>query len=59
ERDAAAAGTWPAGWPPWAGAPIDHVLADARAWDVVAFSVLHPAGGSDHRPVLAVLRPAG
>ncbi|WP_162605897.1 endonuclease/exonuclease/phosphatase family protein [Jiangella aurantiaca] len=59
ERDAAAVGTWPAGWPSWAGAPIDHVLADARAWDVVAFSVLDPAGGSDHRPVLAVLRPAG
>ncbi|SDU55234.1 endonuclease/exonuclease/phosphatase family protein [Jiangella alkaliphila] len=58
-RDAAGAGTWPAGWPTWAGAPIDHVLADARAWDVVAFSVLDAAGGSDHRPVLAVLRPAG
>ncbi|MBB5785828.1 endonuclease/exonuclease/phosphatase family protein [Jiangella mangrovi] len=59
ERDAAAVGTWPATWPWWAGAPIDHVLADARAWEVVSFSVLGAAGGSDHRPVLAVLRPAG
>lgn len=59
ERDAAAVGTWPAGWPRWAGAPIDHVLADARAWEVVSFSVLDAVGGSDHRPVLAVLRPAG
>jgi endonuclease/exonuclease/phosphatase (EEP) superfamily protein YafD len=59
ERDAAAVGTWPATWPWWAGAPIDHVLADARAWEVVSFSVLDGAGGSDHRPVLAVLRPAG
>jgi endonuclease/exonuclease/phosphatase (EEP) superfamily protein YafD len=58
-RDAAGVGTWPAGWPSWAGAPIDHVLADARAWDVVRFSVLDPAGGSDHRAVLAVLRPTG
>ncbi|WP_158564260.1 endonuclease/exonuclease/phosphatase family protein [Jiangella anatolica] len=58
-RSAAGAGTWPAGWPSWAGAPIDHVLADARAWSVVSFSVLDAAGGSDHRPVLAVLRPAG
>ncbi|SDT52748.1 endonuclease/exonuclease/phosphatase family protein [Jiangella sp. DSM 45060] len=58
-RAAAGTGTWPAGWPRWAGAPIDHVLADARAWDVVSFSVLDAAGGSDHRPVLAVLRPAG
>lgn len=58
-RDAAGVGTWPAGWPARAGAPIDHVLADARAWDVVSFSVLGAAGGSDHRPVLAVLRPAG
>jgi endonuclease/exonuclease/phosphatase (EEP) superfamily protein YafD len=59
ERDAAAVGTWPAGWPWWAGAPIDHVLADSRAWEVVSFSVLDAAGGSDHRPVLAVLRPTG
>lgn len=58
-RDAAGVGTWPAGWPSWAGAPIDHVLADARAWDVAAFSVLDAPGGSDHRPVLAVLRPTG
>lgn len=58
-RNAAAVGTWPAGWPWWAGAPIDHVLADARAWEVVSFSVLDAVGGSDHRPVLAVLRPVG
>lgn len=59
ERNAAAVGTWPAAWPWWAGAPIDHVLADGRAWSVVSFSVLGAVGGSDHRPVLAVLRPAG
>ncbi|WP_053203309.1 endonuclease/exonuclease/phosphatase family protein [Jiangella muralis] len=58
-RSAAGTGTWPAGWPSWAGTPIDHVLADARTWDVVSFSVLDATGGSDHRPVLAVLRPTG
>ncbi|HEY9409526.1 MAG TPA: endonuclease/exonuclease/phosphatase family protein [Jiangellaceae bacterium] len=56
ERDAAAVGTWPATWPAWLGAPIDHVLVDARTWDVVSFSVLDAHPGSDHRPVLAVLR---
>ena len=55
-RDAAAVGTWPTTWPAWAGAPIDHVLVDGRAWDVVSFSVLDAVGASDHRPVLAVLR---
>lgn len=54
QRGAGAVGTWPA----WAGAPIDHVLADGRTWDVTRFSVLDPVGGSDHRPVVAVLRRA-
>lgn len=52
----AAVGTWPAGWPAWAGTPIDHVVVDGREWDVAGFRVLDAVGGSDHRPVLAVLR---
>ncbi|PSL01909.1 endonuclease/exonuclease/phosphatase (EEP) superfamily protein YafD [Haloactinopolyspora alba] len=55
-RDAAATGTWPADLPRWLGAPIDHVLVDARTWRVEAFHVLDARGGSDHRPVVAVLQ---
>ena len=57
---AAAVGTWPAILPPLLGAPIDHVLATDR-WDVVGFRVdsSRDGSGSDHRPVIALLRPAG
>ncbi|TDE08784.1 endonuclease/exonuclease/phosphatase family protein [Jiangella asiatica] len=56
QAGAGAVGTWPADWPTWAGAPIDHILADSRTWEVTGFSVLAAVGDSDHRPVLAVLR---
>ncbi|KGM03581.1 endonuclease/exonuclease/phosphatase family protein, partial [Cellulomonas cellasea] len=54
---AAALGTWPAALPSWLSAPIDHVLVDAEVWAVVGFDVLGAVGGSDHRPVVAHLRP--
>lgn len=64
-RDAArttgdgAVGTWPATLPPLLGAPIDHVMATTE-WDIAGFEVItsEDAAGSDHRPVLALLRPA-
>lgn len=56
---AAAVGTWPTLLPSLLGAPIDHVLATA-AWEPVDFRVLesHDDAGSDHRPIVATLRPA-
>ncbi|MBB2921503.1 endonuclease/exonuclease/phosphatase family protein [Cellulomonas cellasea] len=54
---AAALGTWPAAMPSWLSTPIDHVLVDPEVWDVVGFDVLPAVGGSDHRPVVAHLRP--
>jgi endonuclease/exonuclease/phosphatase (EEP) superfamily protein YafD len=56
----AAVGTWPTAFPPLLGAPIDHVMATAD-WKVVGFRVIgsHDGDGSDHRPVVALLRPAG
>ena len=41
------------------GAPIDHVMATPD-WQIVGFRVIgsHDGDGSDHRPVLAQLRPA-
>lgn len=54
---AAALGTWPAGMPSWLSTPIDHVLVDPDVWEVVGFDVLGAVGGSDHRPVVAHLRP--
>lgn len=56
EAGAAAVGTWPAHIPSVLAAPIDHVLVDGRAWQVVAFHVLPAVGDSDHRPIVAVLR---
>ena len=55
----AAVGTWPTRMPALLGAPIDHVLA-TDAWEVVGFRVIesHDGSGSDHRPVVAQLRPA-
>jgi endonuclease/exonuclease/phosphatase (EEP) superfamily protein YafD len=56
----AAVGTWPAALPALLGAPIDHVMATAN-WRVTGFRVIqsHDGDGSDHRPVLAQLSPAG
>jgi endonuclease/exonuclease/phosphatase (EEP) superfamily protein YafD len=55
----AAVGTWPTSIPALLGAPIDHVMATAN-WDFVGFRVIasHDGFGSDHRPVVAQLRPA-
>lgn len=54
----AAVGTWPTAFPQLLGAPIDHVMATPD-WEVVGFRVIgsHDGDGSDHRPVLAQLRP--
>ncbi len=56
---AAALGTWPTRMPAVLGSPIDHVLA-TDAWEVVGFRVIdaEDSSGSDHRPVVAQLRPA-
>ncbi|MCS0499018.1 endonuclease/exonuclease/phosphatase family protein [Protaetiibacter mangrovi] len=55
---AAALGTWPAIMPPLLGSPIDHVLATS-AWQPIGFRVIESldGSGSDHRPVVAQLRP--
>lgn len=55
----AAVGTWPAVLPALLGAPIDHVMATPN-WDFVGFRVIATldGAGSDHRPVVAQLRPA-
>jgi endonuclease/exonuclease/phosphatase (EEP) superfamily protein YafD len=54
----AAVGTWPTAFPPLLGAPIDHVLATPD-WEIVGFRVIgsQDGAGSDHRPVVAQLRP--
>jgi endonuclease/exonuclease/phosphatase (EEP) superfamily protein YafD len=56
----AAVGTWPTSFPPLLGAPIDHVMATSD-WRLVGFRVIstQDGAGSDHRPVVAQLRPAG
>ncbi|MGT2424931.1 endonuclease/exonuclease/phosphatase family protein [Amnibacterium kyonggiense] len=56
----AAVGTWPTSVPALMGTPIDHVLATPN-WRFTGFRVLadDDAAGSDHRPVLARLAPAG
>ena len=55
----AAVGTWPVALPTLLGAPIDHVMATPN-WDFVGFRVISTLdeAGSDHRPVVAQLRPA-
>jgi endonuclease/exonuclease/phosphatase (EEP) superfamily protein YafD len=57
---AGANGTWPTDLPQLLGSPIDHVLATPD-WRVDAFRVLddYDDAGSDHRPVVATLSPAG
>lgn len=56
----AAVGTWPATLPTLLGAPIDHVMATPN-WEFVGFRVVtdRDGAGSDHRPVVAQLRPTG
>ena len=56
----AAVGTWPTDLPPLLGSPIDHVLATSD-WTVDAFEVIEglDGAGSDHRPIVATLSPAG
>lgn len=56
----AAVGTWPAALPALLGAPIDHVMSTPN-WSVTGMRVIqsHDGYGSDHRPVLAQLSPAG
>lgn len=58
--DNAAVGTWPTALPALLGAPIDHVLATAN-WRVSGMRVIasHDGYGSDHRPILVQLSPAG
>ncbi len=58
--DNAAVGTWPTAIPALLGAPIDRVLATEN-WRVSGMRVIqsHDQYGSDHRPVLAQLTPAG
>ncbi|WP_104434171.1 endonuclease/exonuclease/phosphatase family protein [Kineococcus xinjiangensis] len=50
-------GTWPSRVPALLGAPIDHVLADARRWRPVASAVVD-VPGTDHRAVVARVRPS-
>ena len=56
----AAVGTWPTTLPSLAGSPIDHVMQTPN-WRVSGFRVIetHDKFGSDHRPVVAQLSPAG
>lgn len=58
--DNAAVGTWPTALPALVGAPIDHVMATPN-WRVTGMRVIqsHDGYGTDHRPVVAQLSPAG
>lgn len=53
-------GTWSAAWPSLLGAPIDHVLASPD-WVPTGSLVLRSmdGSGSDHRPLIVQLEPAG
>jgi endonuclease/exonuclease/phosphatase (EEP) superfamily protein YafD len=65
-RDTAAAtgngalGTWPTDLPALAGAPIDHVMV-SQNWQATGSAVLTSldGSGSDHRPLIVQLEPAG
>ncbi|WP_313357828.1 endonuclease/exonuclease/phosphatase family protein [Microbacterium sp.] len=50
-------GTWPAGLPRLAGAPIDHIMSSPE-WKATGTLVLDESGGSDHRALVAQLEPA-
>lgn len=54
----AAAASWPTSLPEQLGAAIDHVMA-SEGWTFVGFRVVgsEDGAGSDHRPVVAQLRP--
>jgi endonuclease/exonuclease/phosphatase (EEP) superfamily protein YafD len=54
----AAVGTWPTSLPAQLGAAIDHVMA-SDGWTFVGFRVIgnEDGAGSDHRPIVAQLRP--
>ncbi len=56
----AAVGTWPSLLPALLGAPIDHVMTTPN-WKVTGMRVIQSqdGAGSDHRPILAQLSPAG
>lgn len=56
----AAVGTWPAALPALLGAPIDHVMTTPN-WRVTGMRVVQSqdGAGSDHRPILVQLSPAG
>lgn len=55
-----ALGTWPVELPAMLGAPIDHVMASAD-WRATGSLVLRTldGSGSDHRPFIVQLEPAG
>ena len=52
-----ATATWPAKYPEFVGAPIDHVMASPD-WDPTGSLVLD-AAGSDHRALVVQLEPVG
>jgi endonuclease/exonuclease/phosphatase (EEP) superfamily protein YafD len=58
--DNAAVGTWPTALPALLGAPIDHVMSTPN-WKVTGMRVIenYDKFGSDHRPILTQLTPAG
>ncbi|MFV0533067.1 MAG: endonuclease/exonuclease/phosphatase family protein [Cumulibacter sp.] len=50
-------GTWPTALPSLLGTPIDHIFADRTAFTAAGSAVVE-LPGSDHRALLARLRPA-
>jgi endonuclease/exonuclease/phosphatase (EEP) superfamily protein YafD len=55
-----AVGTWPTDLPTLAGAPIDHIMI-SDDWRATGSAVLKSLddSGSDHRPIVVQLEPAG
>ena len=53
-------GTWSSEFPPLLGAPIDHIMA-SEEWKATGSIVLRSLdqSGSDHRPLIVQLEPAG
>ncbi|WP_412098034.1 endonuclease/exonuclease/phosphatase family protein [Microbacterium esteraromaticum] len=55
EAGGAGSGTWPSDAPAWLASPIDHLLHGSSC-TAEGFRVLdRDPGGTDHRPVVAVL----